>query len=166
MTIRFETKTDPSGKGHPIHAAVIKKAHVDINGRPFVATESVRAKKEPNGWRIDFTYSIGGARMPWEAIDSIEYPTLAAAKAAIRAYAERPASADYRPRRRASRRGRSSRRSSRHGNYASQQPITRPGSRAGLVDVIEVDSRGSVLRVLHRNLTFPQARALILRATG
>ena len=63
------------------------------------------------------------------------------------------------------RRSRSSRRSSRRrGDYAPQ-PITRPGSRAGLVDVVEVDGRGEVLRVLHRNIPYARARDIIRNAT-
>jgi len=66
---------------------------------------------------------------------------------------------------RSSRRARASRRTGRRrGNYAPQ-PITRPGSRAGLVDVVEVDGRGSVLRVLQRNVSYERARDFIVRAT-
>jgi len=66
---------------------------------------------------------------------------------------------------RKSRRGRSGRRCSsranrRSANYALQR-ITRPGSRRGLVDVVEVDARGTVLRVLHRDMPYERARDMI-----
>ena len=144
--------------------AFIKKPRIDVGGRRFIAHEAVRAAKEPGGWRIDVAGNVAGAWLPWEAIDSIEYPTVAAAKKAIRAYAERePTSAAYRSRRSSRRSRRRSRKSRpRSGDYAPQ-PITRPGSRPGLVDIVEVDSRGAVLRVLQHNVPYAKAQDMIRR---
>lgn len=58
---------------------------------------------------------------------------------------------------RSSRRGRATR---RRGDYAPQ-PITRPGSRPGLVDVVEVDTQGRILRVLKADVSYVTARKFI-----
>ena len=63
---------------------------------------------------------------------------------------------------RASRRSRSSRGARRRGNYAPQA-ITRPASRPGMVDLVEVDTRGEVLRVLKRNVPYSVAAEIIRR---
>lgn len=160
MRIQFEEKVGPRGS---VHVAFIKKPRIDVRDRRFIAEEAVRAVQEPGGWRIDFAGNVAGAWLPWEAIDNVEYPTLAAAKKAIRAYAERePTSGAYRPRR-SSRRSRRSRKSRRRSGKYAPQPITLPGSRPGLVDIVEVDSRGSVLRVLQHNVPYAKAQDIIRR---
>ena len=60
------------------------------------------------------------------------------------------------------RRSRSSRGARRRGNYAPQA-ITRPASRPGMVDLVEVDTRGEVLRVLKRNVPYSVAAEIIRR---
>ena len=81
MAIKFEPKTPD------IVVAFIKKRRWNIYGRPFYATEACRAIRESGGWRIDRCAAIAGTWSPWESIDAVPYPTLPAAKAAIREYA-------------------------------------------------------------------------------
>jgi hypothetical protein len=111
MAIRFERRAHPH-TGAPIYTAFIKKQRRDWRERPFEANEAVRAIAEGGGWRIDKAGWVG-AWLPWEAIDQTVYPTAAAAKRAIEAYASAPASGAMRRGRRGSRPGRSRPRSSR-----------------------------------------------------
>ena len=68
------------------HFAFITKKRIRWDGKPFEAYEAVRAIKEKEHYRIDHCGSIAGSWMPWEAIDSVEYPTLQSAKKAIKEY--------------------------------------------------------------------------------
>ena len=49
--------------------------------------------------------------------------------------------------------------------FSPVQVITRPAG-GGRVDVIEVDSRGAVLRTLGRSVPYGLAKAIILRRRG
>jgi hypothetical protein len=62
-----------------VHVAFFKRP----NRYGVQIDHAVRAKKEPEGWRIDRCAWVG-TWTPWEAIDRVEYPTLRAAKQAIR----------------------------------------------------------------------------------
>lgn len=72
-----------------LYGATIIKTRTDVHEKKFQAVEMVRAlyDEADRGWRIDFRGLIGSALLPWEAINSIRYASLNAAKKAIREYA-------------------------------------------------------------------------------
>jgi len=113
MRIRFEKKVSPHGD--VAHVAFITKNRIDVRGRPFKANEAVRAMLERGQkyYRIDFAGNVAGAWLPFEAIDSVHYPTLTAAKAAIQTYVDAPPSGDMRKRSSRRAKKRSSRRGTR-----------------------------------------------------
>jgi len=60
----------------------------EARGKTWKGFGAVRVKCEGDHYRIDRTDAVAGAWMPWEAIDSVEYPTQAKAMAAVRKWAK------------------------------------------------------------------------------
>lgn len=77
--------------GRGVQVAFVDKKVQGRSGTRTV-TYAVRVAPERNGagaqiYRIDKTASVGGAWLPWEAINQTEYPTPELAQAGIRAWA-------------------------------------------------------------------------------
>jgi hypothetical protein len=84
-----DLKFEDVGRG--VQAAFVDKKVQGRSGTRTV-TYAVRVAPERNGagvqvYRIDKTASVGGAWLPWEAIDRIEYASPELAQAGIRAWA-------------------------------------------------------------------------------
>lgn len=80
-SVRFERKSSTH------HVAFLEKAYVTGWGERRTRLEAVRAVREAEGWRVDRCSAVRGVWLPWEPVDTTPYPTLTAAKKALRAYA-------------------------------------------------------------------------------
>ena len=69
-----------------VTVAFLKCVRGDWRNRPFNANVAARAIKEGKGWRVDRADAVAGTWTPWEPITTETYPTLAAAKKAIREF--------------------------------------------------------------------------------
>jgi len=78
--IKFEDR------GRGVVSAFIER-RFEARGKERKGLGAVRIKNEGGHYRIDRADAVAGAWMPWEAIDDVEYPTVAKAMAAIRAWA-------------------------------------------------------------------------------
>ena len=71
-------------RGRGVKSAFITRP---VPGMTRRALGAVRLKRETDGFRIDRCDAIGGAWLPWEAIDAVHYASEADATMAILAWA-------------------------------------------------------------------------------
>jgi hypothetical protein len=76
-----------TNRGGGVETALLEKP---IQSRPGkYGLNAVRIMRDaPGVYRIDRAEAVAGTWMPWEAINSVEYPTAAKAKAAVRRWAK------------------------------------------------------------------------------
>jgi len=86
MAIRFEARDD-------VQVAFVDRTVQDGHQGARTVTYAARVMPEKDAtgavahYRIDKTAAVGGAWLPWEAINRTEYPTPAAARRGIREWA-------------------------------------------------------------------------------